>query len=138
MSDVMQVVKGETKYALFVQKDVSAGDGIRFLGNHDDLFQLGVMERPTGYTVEPHQHPERNVPVNRVSEALFIVSGKIKAIVYDEDWLVLAEQEFQSGDFLLFLRGGHSIEILEDARIIEVKQGPYLGDDGAKVYQAST
>lgn len=136
MSDVITVTKGDVKYAMFVRHDVSTGEsGIRFVGDHEDLLQLGVMERPKGYAVQPHQHTPRNITITHVSEALFVVQGSIKATVYDEEWAVLAEQELQAGDFLLFLRGGHSIDVLEDARMIEVKQGPYLGDDGAKVFQ---
>ena len=137
MLAVQEVRKGDEKYALFIKKEVDAGDGIKFLTEHEDSLQLGVMERPKGYKVEPHQHPERNVPVTRVAETLFILEGTIKATVFDEEWEVLAEQELSAGDFLLFLRGGHSIEVLDDARIVEVKQGPFLGDDGAKVFQDS-
>ncbi len=32
------------------------------------------------------------------------------------------------GDVILLAYGGHGFEILEDAEMIEVKQGPYAGD----------
>ena len=31
------------------------------------------------------------------------------------------------GDVILLAHGGHKIEVLEDAEILEVKQGPYAG-----------
>ena len=30
------------------------------------------------------------------------------------------------GELLLMLNGGHSLEILEDSKFLEVKQGPYI------------
>ena len=31
------------------------------------------------------------------------------------------------GDLVLLSEGGHGIEVIEEARIIEVKQGPFVG-----------
>ena len=45
------------------------------------------------------------------------------------------ETELGPGDFLLSLTGGHSFEVLEDVRLIEVKQGPYPGDAYAKRFR---
>jgi hypothetical protein len=35
----------------------------------------------------------------------------------------------EPGDAILFASGGHAIEVLEDAQILEVKQGPYIGQE---------
>ena len=32
------------------------------------------------------------------------------------------------GDVILLISGGHGFEVLEDLNMIEVKQGPYVGD----------
>ena len=37
-----------------------------------------------------------------------------------------------SGDTVLLLTGGHGFNLLEDSKIIEVKQGPYGGVDEDK------
>jgi hypothetical protein len=34
-----------------------------------------------------------------------------------------------SGDVILLTECGHGFEVLEDLEMIEVKQGPYTGDD---------
>ena len=34
----------------------------------------------------------------------------------------------QQGDVILLIAGGHGFEVLEDLNMIEVKQGPYVGD----------
>ena len=33
-----------------------------------------------------------------------------------------------SGDVILLASGGHGIDIIKDAEIIEVKQGPYINE----------
>ena len=32
------------------------------------------------------------------------------------------------GDVILLIRGGHGFEVLEELNMIEVKQGPYVGE----------
>ena len=40
----------------------------------------------------------------------------------------------REGDTVLFIEGGHAIEVLEDFKGIEVKQGPYRGIQEDKRY----
>ena len=32
------------------------------------------------------------------------------------------------GDIILLIKGGHGFSVIEDVKMIEVKQGPYAGD----------
>ena len=52
-----------------------------------------------------------------------------------DDWTLVAQTELRAGDFILSVTGGHSFEVLEDVRLIEVKQGPYPGDSYAKRFR---
>ena len=49
--------------------------------------------------------------------------------IYDEDWQLLADELLSRGEMLLLLRGGHALTVIDDARVIEVRQGPYSGVD---------
>ena len=40
----------------------------------------------------------------------------------------LLNMGLKKNDWLILLSGGHSFEILDDAQMIEVKNGPYAGD----------
>lgn len=42
-----------------------------------------------------------------------------------------------AGDVILLASGGHGFEIIEAAEIIEVKQGPYLGDEDKVRFHAN-
>jgi hypothetical protein len=34
----------------------------------------------------------------------------------------------EAGDVILLVSGGHGFEVIEEVEMIEVKQGPYLGE----------
>ena len=136
MSAVTPIAKNGVTYALFVSGRVSI-DGITFLTQQTDEFQIGVMERPKGYKVKPHQHPPRDVVVHHTTEFLYVEEGKAEITVFDEQWNELHTHVVSTGDCLVFFRGGHALTMLERTRLLEVKQGPYPGDGGAKVFRGS-
>ncbi|MDO8648423.1 MAG: hypothetical protein Q7R81_01440 [Candidatus Peregrinibacteria bacterium] len=134
MSDIVTVAKDGNTYALFIPKGTPV-DGIKFLTEQTSPMQVGLMERPAGHAVKAHQHPPQKFDVGRLSEFLYIEKGKIHVHVFDEEWKELADQILNAGDFLVFLRGGHSIDMLEPTRMIEVKQGPFPGDKQSKSFR---
>ena len=48
---------------------------------------------------------------------------------YNDNKTFLKSDTLNSGDVILLAFGAHGFEMLEDAEMIEVKQGPYAGDD---------
>ncbi len=134
MSSVTPVTKNGLTYAVFVGGKLSV-DGAKFLTQPTEEFQVGVMERPKGYEVKPHQHVQRAGTVNQTSEFLYFEGGSAKVTVFDEEWNELHTQTVSTGDFLVFFRGGHTLTMLEKTRMIEVKQGPYPGESRAKIFR---
>jgi quercetin dioxygenase-like cupin family protein len=137
MKDIVRVEKGSDLYALFVPAKLPV-DGVNFVTRQTDDFQVGIMERPAGYKVKPHTHPPREQTISTVTEFLQVAEGKIRVTVFDEEWKELATEELSTGDFLIFFKGGHSVEMLEKSRLIEVKQGPYPGDNAAKSFKGDS
>lgn len=109
---------------------------LAFLNSIDDLFQLGIHQRKKGETFTPHLHipPKKPFIINKISEFLYIKKGKIKIDLYSPTKRKVKTFILKTGDSILFLEGGHGIKILEDAKIIELKQGPYPGREKAKEY----
>ena len=65
------------------------------------------------------------------------MSGKVKASFYDLDDSFLCDRIIEKGDVVVFYRGGHSLEVLEDNTIFyEFKNGPYFGvsNDKEKIH----
>ncbi|TSC96666.1 MAG: hypothetical protein Greene101449_1412 [Candidatus Peregrinibacteria bacterium Greene1014_49] len=130
MSDLKNITAHGRTLAL-IGKHVQV-DGIKFITK--DPLQVGIMERPKGYEVKPHRHPDRSITVQSVSEFFYVESGKVRLTIFDDSWNPVAKEEISTGEFALILSGGHGVEFLEDTRMHEVKQGPYPGDSGSKEF----
>ncbi len=134
MAKTRSILNGDVPYALIFPRGIPAV-GPTFLTPPEMPFQVGLAEHPAGHQVRPHQHPPQTYDVQSMSEFVYVEKGKLKATVFDEAWNVLGEETLRAGDALLFLRGGHGIEILEPCRFFEVKQGPFPGDAKGKTFQ---
>jgi hypothetical protein len=73
-----------------------------------------------------HNAVQREVQFTK--EVLFIKSGKVRVDFYDDEKKYIESRVLVSGDVILLAFGGHGFEMLEDSEIIEVKQGPYVGE----------
>lgn len=135
MESIKRIEKNGTTYALFL-KNVAQEDGVRFVTQQDDAFQVGFMNRPAGHEVKPHTHPPVERVLTTTSEFLIIQEGRVHVKVFDDAWELLAEEELVSGDSLIFFRGGHALTMLEPTKMIEVKQGPFPGDAAAKSFHS--
>ena len=110
--------------AIIVHADTPA-DGVEFLTEDGDFLQMGLIGRPAGFSVPTHRHLETGRTVDRVCEALFVVSGKVEVSLYDDGGLFLGRSYMTAGSVILQLTGYHGFKMMEDSKIIEVKQGPY-------------
>lgn len=103
-------------------------DGIKFFTPDDFPQQLGYMNRKKGYSIKPHIHNEVLREITLTQEVLFIKSGKVRVDFYSQQMEYKMSKILEKGDIILLAHGGHGFEILEDAEIVEVKQGPYCGE----------
>ncbi len=104
-------------------------EGIEFFTNDNDSQQLGYMNRPEGYVIAPHRHNLVARQVHLTQEVLFIRSGKVRVDFYDNQQNYVKSAVLEQGDIILLSDGGHGFQMLEKSEMIEVKQGPYCGDE---------
>ncbi len=104
-------------------------EGISFFTPGDFSQQLGYMNRPKGYKIDPHIHNLIERKVTLTQEVLYIKTGKVRVDFYDDDKNYLESKIVEKGDVILLAAGGHGFEMLEDAEMIEIKQGPYCGEE---------
>lgn len=124
---IQHILNKENLLAIIVRNKFS-GKGIKFFTPNDFSQQLGYMHHPKGHTIFPHVHNHVPREVKYTNEVLFIKSGEIRVDFYDNNQKYLQSSNLYEGDIILLASGGHGFEILKNAEIIEVKQGPYLGD----------
>jgi hypothetical protein len=91
--------------------------------------QLGYLPHKKNAIIKPHIHLHNKREVFYTQEVLFIKRGKVKVNFYDLDKKYVFSEFLECGDFILLCGGGHGFEIIEDACMIEIKQGPFLGKD---------
>ncbi len=104
------------------------GEGIEFFT--PDVFsqQLAYMNRPKGYVIPPHVHNPVQRDVLWTQEVLFIRSGRVRVDFFTDGRHYIESRIVAAGDVILLAAGGHGFEMLEPSEMIEVKQGPYCGD----------
>ncbi|MFC1940390.1 hypothetical protein ACFLXO_06900 [Chloroflexota bacterium] len=107
--------------------------GVNFITPADNPLQLGVLVHRRNSKITPHVHMESAKTVNEIQEVLHIVKGRVEAEFYESEGRKFTSIVLTSGDTILLLSGGHGFNILEDSKIIEVKQGPYGGVEEDKV-----
>ena len=122
-----EIRDGDTVLALILRQDYKA-DGIQFLTPDSYSQQLGYMNRPEGYVIKPHVHNIASREVHYTNEVLFIKTGKVRVDFYGTDLGYRESRILGCGDIILLIGGGHGFEMLEASEIIEVKQGPYVGE----------
>jgi hypothetical protein len=122
------IVHGEVTLAFILRAEYHA-EGIQFFTPDDFSQQLGYMNRPKDYEIPPHVHNPVAREVQFTKEVLVIRSGKLRVDFYDDDQNYLESRILNQGDIVLLAFGGHGFVMLEDSEIVEIKQGPYAGDD---------
>jgi mannose-6-phosphate isomerase-like protein (cupin superfamily) len=126
-SGVIEVKKDQELLAIILRVSYRES-GIHFLTPDDLSQQLAFMRHPAGKIIAPHVHNAVERQVSYTQEALFIRRGRLRVDFYDQHQLYLESYELSAGDVILLIKGGHGFEVLEDTEFVEVKQGPYAGE----------
>ena len=103
-------------------------EGIKFFTPDNFSQQLAYMKREKDYVIDPHVHCVQQRHVHITQEVLFIKTGKVRVDFFDDQKNYLKSKILNQGDVVLLAAGGHGFQMLESSEIIEVKQGPYTGD----------
>lgn len=103
-------------------------DGLSFFSQDNEFIQVGSWNYNKDKVLLKHIHNEVERKVFRTQEVLYIVSGKIEAEIYDLNEKFIEKIEVSEGEILILLNSGHGYKILENnTKVIEIKNGPYLG-----------
>lgn len=123
--------KGELLAMVFRGKEPV--DGVEFITPDDFPLQIGFWGHERGEVKKPHIHRKWERTVKGTHEVIHVVEGVVAVDLYTEEGEELGEKILEGGDTILLVSGGHGFRILEKARVMEVKQGPYTGaaDDKA-------
>ncbi|MCX6580697.1 MAG: hypothetical protein NT166_11000 [Candidatus Aminicenantes bacterium] len=118
--------------AIILRADFQAKE-TRFFSPSEFSQQLGFLPHPEGHVIPAHFHKKVQREIALTQEVLFLRKGKVEVNFYTIEKEYITSRVLDAGDVVFLCSGGHGFKILEDAEMIEVKQGPYSGKDGDKV-----
>ena len=130
------IISGGGKLLAKIFSHKLEADGVKFLTDANYVFQVGLIQHKEAKDVRLHKHAVIDARVRCQSqEFIYIERGRVEVAFYDDNFKPVSTATLGRGDFMLQVSGGHEFRIHKGARLIEVKQGPYLGDRKAKIYK---
>ena len=127
MGNVERIFWGADLLALIIRAEFCE-PGIHFFTDNALSQQLAFMRHLEGKLIEPHVHNPVPREVQFTQEELLIRKGRLRVDFYDAGQRYLESRILYAGDVILLIEGGHGFEVLEEVEMIEVKQGPYVGE----------
>ena len=125
--EVKKIILNDKVLGLIIPAEFES-EGIAFFTPDNFSQQVGYMNRPDNYVIAPHVHNLVLREVELTQEVLIIKSGVVRVDFYDDEKNYIESHIAKSGDIVLLANGGHGFKMIEQAQIIEVKQGPYCGE----------
>lgn len=101
-------------------------------GRHDSadqqqILQVSALHLMSGHKVNAHKHLPNTRHTSGTQECWVIFAGSIAVQIFDIDHILIEDFVLTSGSCLTTYRGGHALQVLQNAIIIEIKNGPYHG-----------
>ena len=124
----MQTITHNNQILAIIIRADYAKDGVEFFTPNDFSQQIAFMKHPKGKVIDAHTHNIVSREVKYTKEVLVIRKGKLRVDFYDDERNYIESHIVSSGDIILLAYGGHGFKCLENVEMIEIKQGPYLGD----------
>lgn len=128
---VEEVKKKNRLLAMIIRNDYTC-DSINFITPNVYSQQVAYMHHPAGKVIDAHVHNLVHRNVVMTQEVLFIKKGVLRVDFYDEYEDYLESRDLHAGDVILLISGGHGFQALEEVEMVEVKQGPYAGEEDKK------
>jgi hypothetical protein len=112
--------------ALFVPAQADS-EATTFYTPDEASLQCGRVVHGAGSEIPRHRHQAVSRNVVGTAEVLLVEKGTVIVSFYDQDGGYACDRTLTKGDVIVLLAGGHGFQVVEDAVLLEVKQGPYLG-----------
>ncbi|MBI5583958.1 MAG: hypothetical protein HY892_09055 [Deltaproteobacteria bacterium] len=133
-SEYVERVHAGQKLIAIIIRGAFEDSGVSFFSPFEFSQQVGILVHPSGFEVKPHVHKLISRDVRVTQEVLHLIRGKVEIVLYDENHQLIQTCILQGGDTILLASGGHGLRVLEPAKIIEIKQGPYAGMDDKEYF----
>ena len=134
MEKIEKIEKKNKLLAMIIRHDYTS-EGVNFVTSDEYSQQVSYMHHPTGKIIDAHVHNLIHRNVVFTQEVLIIKKGILRVDFYDEYEDYLESKDLYAGDMILLVSGGHGFQVLDEVEMIEVKQGPYAGENDKKRFE---
>jgi mannose-6-phosphate isomerase-like protein (cupin superfamily) len=128
MSGEIELISDRGMRLALIIRDARTDERVKFFSDAGDALQVGAFCMARGQEIEPHVHRDYPRFPGRTTEVLVIQSGRIRVDFYSCEQAYIQSRELDAGDVIILFDGGHGFTILDDVRMLEIKQGPYAGE----------
>jgi len=129
----IEKIKAKGKTLAIIIRNGFGGQGVNFVSEPKNPFQIGIINQRAGHIIESHSHNRLSKENKENQEFIFVVKGEIEVTFYWQKEEI-KKLIIKKGDSLLQMEGGHGFKILKPSKLIEVKQGPFYGTEKEKTY----
>jgi len=127
VNEIETITHGLEPVAMIIRAEYDQ-PGIQFFTPPSFSQQVAFMRHPQGHKISAHIHNLQLRHVLYTQEVLILRRGKVRVTLYSSNREKIGSRILNKGDLILLCGGGHSLEMLEESSLIEVKQGPYAGE----------
>ena len=131
MDKIERIVKSSIVYAIVIRSNYNPKK-TEFFTENEHLQQLGFIVYEAGSKIQPHIHKPLKRIIEKTTETLIVKKGKVEYHIFDNGENLISTGLLNKGDTIALLNGGHGFKVIEDAIMLEVKQGPYTSADKDK------
>jgi hypothetical protein len=103
-------------------------EGSRPITDGSEPLQVVTLKHPSGAYLKAHTHIPKHRETETLQECLIVKKGCVELNLYGPDAVFYRKLTLNGGDMYISMRGGFAVHILEDAEVIEVKNGPFIED----------
>jgi mannose-6-phosphate isomerase-like protein (cupin superfamily) len=128
MEHLEEITCGSKPLAYIIRAEINPAR-TTFLTPREFTQQLGYIVYPAGGEIQRHDHRPLERRLYGTAEVLIVQRGRCEIDIYSEERELVATRELRRGDIMLMVAGGHGFRMLEDTVFLEIKQGPYTGED---------
>lgn len=127
--DLIEHISRDGKPLAYIIRSELVPERTTFLTPPDFKLQVGFVSYPADGEIPRHLHIPLKRQLAGTSEVLVLKKGRCLVDLYSDERELVETRELRAGDVLLIVGGGHGFRMCEDTVFLEVKQGPYLGQE---------
>lgn len=120
----MRLINDDDKLLAIIFSKNSINDGISFITPPSISQQLGAMKYKKGKVIQKHYHCKQKREIYDTIETIIVFEGLLQVDIYNNEKLI-ANETIGANELIMLIHGGHGFKVLEDIKMIEIKQGPY-------------